>query len=178
MNCTPERRQFRFWKLAPWSAFGAVALLACAAKRGVSNDALAAAQKRSPQGAELYQEICAECHGPRGEGGPGTPRIMGPSALPIRVEEKVDRQRMAEDEIARERARRSNIGGPKELRMRFKTAADIQRFMVEKHPALHVELTDEDYWPVLSYILDAHGVSIPAGGLTAKNAGSVPNSPK
>jgi mono/diheme cytochrome c family protein len=157
---------------------GIVMILACSGQRGATEQQIAAAQQKMPSAAQLYEQSCTECHGKRGEGGPGTPPIMGPGALPVKLKEKRSMGATgaaSSDPTMRERQQQEARGGPKELRMRFNTAADIFQFIQEEHPSLSSPLTDEELYAVLSFVLDAHGLPIPQGGVTAQNAASVKN---
>jgi hypothetical protein len=153
----------------------------CGTQHGATDQAIAASQKRAPQGAELYAQMCAECHGQRGEGGPGAPPVMGPGSLPIKRVEKIDRVKEAskgKDVTTRSIEQKKKKGGAKELRKRFETAADIQKYMIGEHQRLQRDLADDDYWPLLTFLFSANGVPLPPGGLNAKNAFSVRNAPK
>lgn len=155
----------------------AVALpLACAGQRGATEQQLAAARQKFSEGATLYKEHCAECHGERGEGQPGVPRVMGPGALPVKVKEKAPDMSQMSNAAAREQLERNAVpGGGRELRMRFNTAADIYKYMIDQHPGMANPVPDEQLWTVLAFMLDAHGLAIPQGGLTAQNAATVKN---
>lgn len=153
----------------------AVALLACAGQKGATEQQLAAARAKSADGATLYKEHCAECHGQRGEGQPGVPRVMGPGALAVKVKEKPPDATQMNDPAQRERLQRAAPGGGKELRIRFNTAADIYKYMTDDHPGISNPVPDDQMYVVLSFMLDAHGLKVPQGGLTEANAASVKN---
>jgi mono/diheme cytochrome c family protein len=168
-------------KRAPVAVIGVAAALlwgsACGSQKGATQQQLEQARARVPNGAQIFQRSCVECHGQRGEGGPGVPTIMGGSALPVKVKEKRDTTSAVSsgDQSAIERQRRQAAVGEKELRMRFNTAADIYKYLSEEHPILSPPLSEEEWWSALTFVLDAHGVQIPQGGLTAQNAASVKN---
>lgn len=150
--------------------------LACAGQKGATEQQLAAARQKSGEGSTLYKEHCAECHGQRGEGQPGVPHVMGPSALPVKVKQKAPDSSQMNDPAMRDRIQRTAVpGGGQEMRIRFNTAADIFKYMTEDHPGLSNPVSDDQMWQVLTFMLDAHGLKVPPGGLTADNAASVKN---
>ncbi len=57
----------------------AVSLLlsACGGARGATEAEVADGKNISATGALLYERNCASCHGERGEGGPGSPAVLG-----------------------------------------------------------------------------------------------------
>jgi mono/diheme cytochrome c family protein len=157
-------------------ALAVALLIACAGQKGATEQQLAAARQVAGEGATLYQDHCAECHGARGEGQPGVPRVMGPRALPVKVKEKPPDTSQMNDPAKRERLQRSGaIGAGAELRMRFNTAADIFKYATEEHPGISNPVADEEMWGVLTFMLHAHGLKIPPGGITEQNAATIKN---
>jgi hypothetical protein len=67
-------------------------------------------------------------------------------------------------------------------RQNFKTAADVFEYVSTRMPMPKSRagtLKPEDYWAIVNFVLLAHGVALPPGGITADNAQSVamPGSP-
>ncbi len=151
----------------------------CAGQRGATQQAMAHAKASQADGSKVYAENCAICHGDIGQGGPGAPPVMGGSALPVKVRIRHDTKidTLSADDPRRKQYEDSKItgSGEREQRMRFKTAKDIFVFITEKHPPMSASLEPEQYWTVLSFVLDAHGLKVPAGGVNEKNAESVKN---
>jgi mono/diheme cytochrome c family protein len=125
-------------------------VVACGgAMRGASDEALAKARTASPQGASVYRAECAGCHGNRGEGSPGAPAVFGAGAL------------------------RGGEHG-------FRTAADVFAYTKAEMPLPRRRagtLSDEQYWAVVTHLLVASGVDVPARGLSADNAARVTLTP-
>jgi cytochrome c5 len=153
--------------------------VACSFQRGATQQSLARAQGAQAQGFKVYEETCMICHGEKGEGGPGAPSIMGPGALPVRIMQRRDTTIDREPANSpRRRAYEQSLvpgSGERQLRIPFKTAQDIYVYLTEKHPPMNASLELEQYWAVLSFVLDAHGVKVPQGGLTEANAAQVLN---
>lgn len=152
---------------------------ACGSQRGATQQALAQAKTSQAEGAQVYSENCQICHGDTGQGGPGAPPVMGGSALPVKIRKRSDSRmdREKPGSVRREAYDQSLVAGSgeREQRMRFRNAKDIFTYVTEKHPPMNASLEPAQYWSVLSYVLDAHGLKLPAGGLNEKNAESVPN---
>lgn len=155
--------------------FGICVPFGCAEQKGATEMQLDAARKVAPDGAKLYKDSCAECHGARGEGQAGIPRVMGSRALPVKVKEKPPELSTMSDPAARERLQQTRASGPRELRRRFNTAADIHKYMMDDHPGLSTAVDSDQMWQILTFMLDAHGLKIPPGGLKDDNAASVKN---
>jgi len=165
-----------------WSAAvvtGVTGLAGCAGQRGATQQAMARARTSQAEGSKVYSENCTICHGDVGQGGPGAPPVMGGSALPVKVRIRRDHKidSLKADDARRKQYEDSKVAGSgeREQRMRFRTAQDIFVFVTEKHPPMSASLDPEQYWSVLSFVLDAHGLKVPAGGLNEKNAVSVEN---
>jgi len=132
------------------SAIGALMAAGCAgaALRGASSQALASAEGAVPAGATVFEGECAGCHGKRGQGQGTTPAVMGQGAL----------------------AKQSSHRAP------FATAADLFAYVSREMPLPKNRagtLSAEDYWAVTAFMLSAHGVRSPAGGLNESNAKDV-----
>jgi mono/diheme cytochrome c family protein len=154
-----------------------VLLAACAGvQRGATPENLSKAESAAPNGSALYKRHCASCHGERGESVGRAPRILGPGALPeLPAERNVNADPAAGDpELLRLRAQTRPAGAP--WRDPFRTADDLYRF-VSKNMPLPVDkagsLPPAEYWAIVNYMLVAHGVAVPAGGVNAENASSV-----
>lgn len=150
---------------------------ACAGvQRGASPANLAKAEGAAPQGAALFQRHCAACHGERGQSVGRAPRILGPGALPeLPAERNVNADPAVGDpELLRMRAQTRPAGAP--WRDPFRTADDLYRF-VSKHMPLPPDkagsLPPDEYWAIVNFMVLAHGVAVPAGGVSAGNASSV-----
>lgn len=157
----------------PLASLAATLVFGCANFRnGADGERLWTATQQYPAGANVYRMDCAHCHGLSGAGLDGRPRVMGPGALP-------QKQRL-ELEAPTELARAGRVGGAegaveRHLRRRqdFRTAADLYAYIRTRMPAPYVSegsLSEPEYWAVLNYILTAHGVSLPEGGVDASNA--------
>jgi mono/diheme cytochrome c family protein len=151
--------------------------VACAsAPRGATTANLAKAHDSAPGGAELFRQHCAGCHGERGESVTGAPAILGPGALP-----EYPRQRnlnadpaAGDPELLRLEAQTRPSGAP--WRDPFRTAQDLYRYVSKKMPLPADKagsLSAEQYWAIVTFMLLAHGVQVPPGGVTAQNARSV-----
>ena len=175
----PRAARWGWWTLASAAALLATSALAagCAGKqRGASLENIGKAQTAAPSGATLFQANCAVCHGDRGQSVGRAPRLMGPGALPeLPAEQNINADPAAGDpELLRLRARTRPAGAP--WRDPFRTAEDVFRFVstsmplpAEKAGSLRVE----EYWAIVNFILVAHGVELPSGGITEQNASSV-----
>jgi cytochrome c5 len=151
--------------------------VACASTpRGATSANLAQARSGAPDGAALFSQQCAGCHGERGESVTGAPAILGPGALP-----EYPRQRnlnadpaASDPELLQLEAQTRPSGAP--WRDPFRTAQDLYRFVSKKMPlpaAKAGSLSAEQYWAIVNFMLLAQGVQVPPGGVTAENASSV-----
>jgi mono/diheme cytochrome c family protein len=163
--------------LAP--SLPAIVLLAigCAATQAGATDAnLAKARSGASEGFALFQQNCAGCHGERGESAGRAPRVLGAGALPVYPpEQNVNADPAAGDpELLRLRAQTRPAGAPS--RDPFRTADDLYRYVSKNMPlpaAKAGSLSPEQYWAIVNFMLLAHGVQVPPGGVTANNASSV-----
>ncbi len=106
------------------------------------------ARASTPQGATVFEQECAVCHGKRGQGSASVPPVMGGGAL----------ARNSEDRPA------------------FASAADVFAYVKREMPLPKNRagtLSDAEYWSVTDFMLRAHGVELPARGLTPANASNV-----
>jgi len=150
---------------------------ACAARqRGATPENLATAQNAVPNGLALFKRHCASCHGERGEGVGRAPRILGPGALPkYPAEQNLNADPAAGDpELLRLRAQTRPEGAPS--RDPFRSAEDLFQFVSKNMPRAPEQpgsLPPETYWAIINFMLVAHGVDVPPGGVNAQNASSV-----
>lgn len=168
--------------LALTRATGAVAalsvfLVACAGvQRGATPANLAKAEAAAPQGAALFQRHCASCHGERGQSVGRAPRILGPGALPeLPAERNLNADPAVGDpELLRLRAQTRPAGAP--WRDPFRTVDDLHRFVSKNMPLPPDKagsLPPDEYWAIVNFMVVAHGVAVPPGGVNAANASSV-----
>ena len=155
----------------------AVTVLACASRpRGATDANLATAQSGAPEGAASFQRNCASCHGERGQSEGRAPRILGEGALPeLPAESNMNVDSAAGDpELLKLRAQTRPAGAPS--REPFRTADDLYSY-ISKHMPLPSDragsLPPEEYWAIVNFMLLAHGVPLPPGGVNAANASSV-----
>ncbi len=153
---------------------GFVAIAACTATpRGASDASVANANAKAADGGKLFGQQCASCHGQRGEG-VTAPAIMGPGALPVYAKESSLARNAAfsdPSELAlRENARPA--GAPK--REPFNTAKDLYSYVSQRMPMKSPgSLKPDEYWAILNFMLVAHGIPVPEGGVNGTNAGTV-----
>jgi mono/diheme cytochrome c family protein len=134
------------------------------------------ARRGAPSGSALFEQSCAGCHGSRGESAKSAPRILGEGALPeYPAEHNVNADPAAGDpELLRLRARSRPAGAPS--RDPFRTAQDLYRYVSTNMPLPADQigsLSSEQYWSIVNFMLLAHGVALPPGGVTQSNASSV-----
>jgi len=149
--------------------------VACASTPlGAPPKALSAARARTPDGAKVYDRECAGCHGKHGEGLSSSPTVMGPSALPTfaRSDSTTHSLQMQPD------ADRDRLQPPGEpTRPALRTAEDLFAYVSKWMPLPQERigsLKPEDYWAVVNYLLIANGSAVPASGVNAGNASTVP----
>jgi cytochrome c5 len=153
--------------------------LACGASTppGASDANLAQAKSRANQGAALYDRACAKCHGPRGEGLAAAPAIVGATALPRYPRDQSGVQ-LYQDPQQIQRQAQLRVPGAAS-RPEFVTANDVFQYL-QRHrtevikPDTGMDVSDEELWAVLSFVLIAYGSAVPDAGLSPENAASVP----
>lgn len=155
----------------------ALALGACSATPlGATEPNLANAQKKAAPGSDLFGRECAGCHGKRGEGMSNAPAIIGATALPEFPRDKSLSTSPALSNNAAQQAQDSNRPPGAPSRDPFRTAQDLFNYVSTKMPlpkSRAGSLKPEEYWAITNFMLVAHGSSVPEGGITAENAGSV-----
>ena len=137
---------------------------------------LGRARAIAPDGDRLFAEQCARCHGKRGEGIPGVPAILGAGTLPEYPREQppsgvpgvYDPQQMQVD------SQTHRIGPP--VRDPFRSAQDLYVYLLGHLPAVRAKkaLSPEACWPVVAFMLAAHGSELPQEGIGPSNASSIP----
>lgn len=165
-------RWIAWW--GPAAAAGAC-LAACHVTRtGASEQDLARAHDQTARGAALYSDACARCHGRRGEGRAGAPAILGASALPeFSHADSVGSGFSVQDPQDLEIRQQTHPRGPA-VRGPFRRAQDLFDFLGGHYPEERVRSWGpEDSWAVVTFLLAAHGCSMPQGGIDAGNAAAV-----
>lgn len=163
------------WGLALVVALALVA--ACAGvPRGATEANFAQARTTSPNGASSFAKQCAPCHGQRGESVSNAPYVLGEGALPEYPRERnMTADPNAGDPAAlRLEARSRPLGAP--WRDPFRTAQDLFNYVSKNMPLPKNKigtLPPEEYWAIIDFMLVAHGVPVPAGGVNPENASTV-----
>ena len=160
------------------------AFMICAAMAGACSSAqygaaeanLARARSAAPNGAALFQQSCAGCHGERGESRTGAPRVLGQDALPEYPKPRDTNASpvSGDPEALRLEAQSRPAGAP--WRDPFRSAQDLFKYVSKNMPPSEegrATLSPEDYWAIINFMLLAHGVQVPPEGVTEANAGSV-----
>jgi hypothetical protein len=168
----------RFWMVHRWGFVIAAAMVgACAGTaRGATDANLAAARSGSPNGAKLFAQNCSKCHGDRGESSGNAPDVLGDGALPEypRAKSLIADPAAGDPESLRLKAQSRPLGAPS--RDPFRTAQNLYDYVSKNMPLpdkLAGSLPPEDYWAIVNFMLLAHGVALPAGGVTPQNASTV-----
>jgi len=160
----------------------AIALSACSATPlGASEPNLANAQKKAAPGGELYDRECSTCHGKRGEGMTAAPAVIGSGALAEYPRDKSLSTSPAMSNNAQQQAGDSTRPPGAPSRDPFRTAQDLFTYVSTQMPlpkSRAGSLKPDEYWAITSFILLAHGSSVPEGGVNAGNAASVQIAPK
>jgi hypothetical protein len=104
------------------------------------------------------------------------PRILGAGALPEYPQERnLNADPAAGDpELLRLEAQSRPSGAP--WRDPFRTAQDLHNYVSKNMPLPEDRagsLSAEQYWAIINFMALAHGVPVPPGGVTEKNASSV-----
>jgi mono/diheme cytochrome c family protein len=152
-------------------------LVACASTPYGATDAnLAKARSAKSDGAALFSQRCAGCHGERGESTTSAPRILGEGALPEypRARNVNADPASGDPEALKMQAQSRPAGAP--WRDPFRTAQDLHNFVSKNmppSPKARESISDEDYWAIINFMLLAHGVPVPPEGVSANNASSV-----
>jgi hypothetical protein len=162
--------------LCALGVLGALVSFGCAStKLGATPEDIARAHDQSAQGASVFTNECASCHGGRGEGLASAPAILGPGALPEfpRDTGGVGDPTITDPQLIQIQAQTRPAGAA--WRDPFRNAQDLYTFTTTHLPRSRAaNLKDGDYWAVVSYVLAVQGVSLPSGGIGPANAASIP----
>jgi cytochrome c len=154
---------------------GGVASLGCASTQtGATAEDLARATNQAAQGATVYANECAKCHGQRGEGLGSAGPVMGPGALPeFPRQTGTGDPSLYDPQLIQIQAQTRPAGAA--WRDPFRNALDLYNFTAKHLPKERAgEVKDADYWAVVSYVLAAQGVSVPPRGIGPTNAAAIP----
>jgi mono/diheme cytochrome c family protein len=137
-------------RLVAW-VFSVVCVTACGGINATSAPSTAAGTTdQASLGAELYGAHCASCHGADGKGNPGTPAVVGSSALPL-------------DAAPPSQARKAQ----------FHTALDVLQFVQANMPPQQGgSLSQSEYDAILAFDLKANGVDLTGKQVNADSAAS------
>jgi hypothetical protein len=176
-RCWAPCRQAPFCSFTPLAASAAAFALACASTPPGASDAnLAQAKSRANQGSAVYDRACAKCHGPRGEGLAGAPPIIGVTGLPRYPRDQSGVQ-LYQDPQQIQRQAQLRVPGSAS-RPEFVTANDLFQYL-QRHrselikPDTGIDVSDDELWAVLSFVLIAHGSQVPEAGVSPESAASV-----
>jgi hypothetical protein len=176
-RCWAPGKKRPFSSLAAGAAACALALACGASTPPGANDAnLAQARSRANAGAALYDRACAKCHGPRGEGLAAAPPIVGVTGLPRYPRDQSGVQ-LYQDPQQIQRQAQLRVPGAAS-RPEFVTANDVFQYL-QRHrsevikPDTSIDVSDDELWAVLTFVLIAHGSAVPDAGLSPENAASV-----
>ncbi len=154
-----------------------LAWLGCATTQsGATPEELVRARGQADQGATIYMNECAKCHGQRGEGLASSPAILGPGALPEfpRTTGSATDPTVLDPQMIQIQAQTRPAGAAS--RDPIRNAADLFSYTMRHMPKSHADelLKEGDYWAVVGFLLAAQGASLPPGGIGPANAVSIP----
>ena len=154
---------------------GGLAPLGCATTPlGAAPADLARGRDQFAQGATVYANECASCHGGNGEGLASAGAILGAGALPEYPRSAGAGDPTITDPQLIQIAAQTRPQGAA-WRDPFRNAQDLYTFMTTHLPKSRASaLKDADYWSVTSFLLAVQGASLPPGGVDPANAGSIP----
>jgi cytochrome c len=114
----------------------ALAIASCATMPSAEKNEPGGSQ--ADEGAKLYGQYCASCHGDAGKGTKDAPPVVGKNALPL-------------DPPATATVRKTQ----------FHTAQDVAQFVAANMPAKTPgSLTTEQYYNILAFDLKANGIDV------------------
>jgi cytochrome c553 len=154
---------------------GALAWLGCASvPTGATTEELTRARDQAGQGATVFANECASCHGQRGEGLANAGAILGPGALPEYPRSSgVGDPTVTDPQLIQIQAQSRPAGAA--WRDPFRNAQDLYTFTTTHLPKSHASgLKDVDYWAVVGFLFAAQGASLSQGGIGPANAASIP----
>jgi cytochrome c len=157
-----------------FALFGLIGIGCAVTQMGATPDELSRARDQASQGATVFANECASCHGDRGQGVGSVPAVLGAGALP-----ETPRNSMSSSDPA--------SGDPQLLQLQaqarpagaawrdpFITAQDLFTFLTTHMPKGRVgELKQTDYWAVTRFMLAVQGANMPTAGTDAANANSI-----
>ncbi len=153
----------------------AMASAACAATPlGASDVDLARARDKASRGATAFAQSCAHCHGERGEGLAGASAILGSGALPEypRDNSGPGSTTPTDPQQLQIQTQTRPAGAP--WREPFRNAQSLFDFTSVHMPkAQTANLSTDDYWAIVTFMLTVQGSDIPPGGINAGNASSI-----
>lgn len=153
-------------------------LSACATTPPGATDAnLAQAKSKATRGSALFAQHCSECHGDRGQGTTKAPAVIGGGALRVYPRASTADNLTTDPNELQLRTETQLPGAPS--RPPFNHAEDVFEYIQTHMPARAPgSLRPEDTWAILDFMLRAHGVAVPEGGVTPQNASSVATQPE
>ncbi len=142
---------------------------------GATDTGIAQARRAAPAGAELFERECARCHGKRGEGLTISPAVIGAGAL---AEYPRDDTTSSSPVFATSTQVDHDVAHlPGQSKRRpFRTAQDVYDYVSLRMPLPKSRagtLGEGAYWAIVNYLLIAHGLVLPIGGVNAANAKGV-----
>lgn len=142
---------------------------------GATPTDLARARDQAGQGAAVFANQCAKCHGQGGEGIGGAPDVMGPGALPEYPRNAVASNDPALSDPQMLQIEMQSRPAGSAWRDPFRNAQDLFNFVSIHMPKGHPgDVKAADHWAVVSYILAAQGARVPPTGIGPANASSIP----
>jgi hypothetical protein len=135
---------------------------------------MARGRDQASQGATVFADECANCHGVRGEGLAGASPILGPGALSEFPRDMSGPASAIQDpQQIQIQVQTRPAGAP--WRDPFRNAQDLYDFISSHMPkARAAVLTQEHYWAVVNFMMAVQGGKPPEGGIAAANARSIP----
>lgn len=157
-----------------FALFGFVGIGCAVTQMGATPDDLSRARDQASQGATVFANECAGCHGDRGQGVGSVPAVLGPGALPENPRNSMSSSDPAagDPQLLQLQAQSRPAGAA--WRDPFITAQDLFTFLTTHMPKGHMgELKQADYWAVTRFMLAVQGANMPAAGTDAANANSI-----
>ena len=154
---------------------GATAACAASGPLGATNADLARAHDNASQGAVLFGQGCAHCHGERGEGLAGASAVLGPGALPEypRDNSGPGSATPTDPQQLQIQVQTRPAGAP--WRDPFRNAQSLFEFVSGHMPKTEaVALKPDDYYAIVGFLISVQGGEIPPGGVNAANAITIP----
>ncbi len=150
-------------------------LLGCAATpSGATPVDVARGRSKTAQGADVFANECARCHGPRGEGLAGAPAILGPGALPLYPRENASAGSFAMSDPNQIQIQQNTRPAGAPQRDPFRNAESLYGFVKTHLPKSRASaLKPNDNWDVVTFMLAVQGSNLPPEGVTQSNAGSI-----